>query len=102
MAISDGGKLSVNVCAAKIDFEYIPSTNETIASHEYAAYPLKFLHPRSMLLPGFSTHVTVGNHPSVDVTQVFLVVRAWLWRRVSFKRFHNDQNHSWSSYFGYT
>ncbi|KDO29480.1 hypothetical protein SPRG_06019 [Saprolegnia parasitica CBS 223.65] len=41
----------------ELTFEYVAVTGETLATHEYAAYPLKFLRPTSSIAPGFHTSV---------------------------------------------
>ncbi|OQR87236.1 hypothetical protein ACHHYP_09336 [Achlya hypogyna] len=42
----------------KLTFEYVAATGATLATHEYATYPLKFLRPTSMIAPGHHSNVT--------------------------------------------
>ncbi|CAK4666595.1 hypothetical protein AeMF1_012177 [Aphanomyces euteiches] len=45
-------------CTGELVFEQVSSLGKTTATHEYVAYPLKFLHPSTMVPLSFPTAVT--------------------------------------------
>ncbi|EQC37354.1 hypothetical protein SDRG_05571 [Saprolegnia diclina VS20] len=65
----------------ELTFEYVAETGETLATHEYAAYPLKFLRPTSAISLGFHTNVICilgygGGLVSRDHTKIHVVANA--------------------------